>query len=201
MASNHSQGNILLVDDEPLVTDALSRHFAKQGFNIVKCITAQEAIEILEQQPVDVVVSDERMPGMSGSELLGVVRRRFPNTIRIILSGHANLDAAVRAINEGEVYRFILKPCHPGELIQTIQQALQQKRLEARSRELLREFRKQAEALDQLERSSPGLLSMQVDESGALLVDESDADEDVDMLLREIEQAMALTRQRKTGAG
>lgn len=89
------------------------------------------------------------------------------------------------------MYRFFLKPCNPVDLIFTIQQAVTHKRLEARSRDLLREFRRQAATLDALERERPGLLSVEVDESGAILVDESDAERNVEDLLREIERAMA----------
>lgn len=196
MASNSRDPIILLVDDEPHVTDALSRHFPKRRFQILKANCAAEAYEVLERHCVDVVVSDERMPGESGSEFLAGVRRRFPNTIRIILSGQASLEAAVRAINEGEVYRFFLKPCNPTDLIFTIQQALDHKRLEERSRELLSEFRKQAAMLDAMERSQPGLLSLELDESGAVLVTEADSNQSMEDLLREIEQSVASQRNR-----
>jgi DNA-binding NtrC family response regulator len=120
MASHSPEASILLVDDEPHVTDALSRHFTKRQFLIRKATSAAEAYRILEHHRVDVVVSDERMPGESGTEFLANVRSRYPNTIRIILSGQASLEAAVRAINEGEVYRFFLKPCNPTDLVFTI---------------------------------------------------------------------------------
>jgi two-component system, probable response regulator PhcQ len=108
----------------------------------------------------------------------------------------ASLEAAVRAINEGEVYRFFLKPCNPTDLIFTIQQALDHKRLEERSRELLSEFRKQAAMLDAMERSQPGLLSLELDESGAVLVTEADSNQSMEDLLREIEQSVASQRNR-----
>jgi len=73
-------------------------------------------------------------------------------------------------INEGEVYRFFLKPCNPTDLITTIQQAIDHKRLEGRSHELLREFPKQAAMLDAVERQQPGLLSLDLDESGAIFI-------------------------------
>jgi two-component system, probable response regulator PhcQ len=196
MAAINPDPSILLVDDEPHLTDALSRHFAKQRFRVLKANSAAEAYELLERHSVDVVVSDERMPGQSGSEFLAGVRRRFPNTVRIILSGQASLEAAVRAINEGEVYRFFLKPCNPTDLIFTIQQALAHKRLEQRSRQLLSEYRKQAALLEAVERHEPGLLRLELDESGAIVVDELDAGEPVEDLLREMEESMALQRQR-----
>jgi two-component system probable response regulator PhcQ len=197
MAAYNREASILLVDDEPYVTDALSRHFAKGHFQIRQAASAAEAYRILEHHRIDVVVSDERMPGESGTEFLANVRGRYPNTIRIILSGQASLEAAVRAINEGEVYRFFLKPCNPTDLIFTIQQAIDHKRLEERSRELLQEFHRQGAMLDTIERHHPGLLQLELDDSGAIVVDDLDPNEAAGDLLKEIEQSMDQARLRQ----
>jgi two-component system probable response regulator PhcQ len=194
MASDQKTISILLVDDETLVTDALSRHFPKQRYEVLKASSAAEAYDTLKTRRVDVVVSDERMPGESGSEFLAKVRQRYPNTIRIILSGQASLDAAVRAINEGEVYRFFLKPCNPVDLLFTIQRAVDHRRLQERSRALLAEYRKQAALLNAVERMQPGLLNVELDESGAIVVDQADDADSVDSLLQEIEASMAKNR-------
>jgi len=196
MAAYNREASILLVDDEPYVTDALSRHFTKRHFLIRKATSAAEAYRILEHHRVDVIVSDERMPGESGTEFLAKVRVRYPNTIRIILSGQASLEAAVRAINEGEVYRFFLKPCNPTDLIFTIQQAIDHKRLEERSRELLQQFHRQGAMLDTIDRHHPGLLRLELDDSGAILVDDLDSNEPTGDLLKEIEESMDQARLR-----
>jgi two-component system probable response regulator PhcQ len=73
---------------------------------------------------VDVVISDEKMPGMSGSEFLSLVRQEYPDTIRIILTGYGSLESAIRAINEGEIYRLFTKPCNVIDLAITIRLAL-----------------------------------------------------------------------------
>jgi two-component system probable response regulator PhcQ len=197
MATVRRDSAILLVDDEPHVTDALSRHFTKRGFRVLKATSAAEAFQILESRRIDVVVSDERMPGEPGSAFLARVRERFPNTIRIILSGQASLDAAVRAINEGEVYRFFLKPCNPTDLIFTIQQALDHQRLEERCRELLHAYRHQAAVLDVLEQHHPNLLAVELDDSGAVVVDELDASGQSEDLLGDIEQSLARASERQ----
>lgn len=114
---------MLLVDDEPHVTAALRRGLHKEPYDIVTAPSAEGAFEILRQQQIDVVVSDERMPNMSGSEFLSIVRRDYPETMRIILTGQANLDDAVRAINEAEVYRFLFKPCELETLKRAVAQA------------------------------------------------------------------------------
>jgi DNA-binding NtrC family response regulator len=190
MNAQKSSATILLVDDEPNVTDGLTRALRREPYEFLTAISGAEAQQILERQHVDVVVSDEQMPGMSGSEFLAKVRKQFPHTIRMILSGQASLEAAVRAINEGEVYRFFLKPCNPTDLIITVRQALTHKRLEEQSRRLLLEYQRQASRLDQLEHGSPGIMHLNTDQQGAVVVDEADGDCDVGDLLAQIEHAM-----------
>jgi two-component system, probable response regulator PhcQ len=185
-----SADTILLVDDEPKVTDALKRALRREPYLFLTATSSAAAQLILERQHVDVVVSDERMPGMSGSEFLSRVRLEFPHTIRIILSGQADLESALRAINEGEVYRFFLKPCIPADLILTIQQALSHKRLEEKSRRLLRKYQHQEALLAKLNHSGPELLRVDTDESGAVIVDEAEGDNGVMSLLDEIERAI-----------
>jgi two-component system probable response regulator PhcQ len=190
MNAQKNFATILLVDDEPNVTDALKRALRREPYEFLTAVSSVEAQQILERQHVDVVVSDEQMPGMSGSEFLAKVRKQFPHTIRMILSGQASLEAAVRAINEGEVYRFFLKPCNSTDLIFTIRQALMHKRLEEQSRRLLREYQRQSSRLNRLEHESPGIMHLDTDEQGAVVVDEADGDCDVADLLAQIEQAM-----------
>jgi two-component system probable response regulator PhcQ len=185
------RASILLVDDEAHVTAALSRHFAKQAYDVVTVTSAAAAQEVLAKQSVDVIVTDERMPGESGTEFLAKVRRRYPNTIRMVLSGQASLEAAVRAINEGEVYRFFLKPCNPTDLIFTIQRALEHRRLAQKSRELLKEFQRQAAMLATGEHNSSALMHVKRDDSGAVLLEESNASDSVESLLQDIERCMS----------
>jgi response regulator RpfG family c-di-GMP phosphodiesterase len=105
-----------LVDDEPLITTTLKRVLRKEPYDICTANSGAEALQILARKPVDVIVSDERMPGMSGSEFLAVARQQYPDTARIILTGQANLEAAIRAINEGAICRFLTKPCKEDDL-------------------------------------------------------------------------------------
>ncbi|HUE09390.1 MAG TPA: response regulator [Steroidobacteraceae bacterium] len=190
MSLNPRNATILLVDDEPNITDALKRALRREPYEFLTATSGAAALQLLERLHVDVVVSDEQMPGMSGSEFLAIVRKQFPDTIRMILSGQASLEAAVRAINEGEVYRFFLKPCNPTDLIFTIQQALAHKRLEEQSRRLLREYQRQAAMLAKLNHNGPDLLRLDTDEQGAVVIDDSDGDGEVTDLLAEIELAM-----------
>jgi DNA-binding NtrC family response regulator len=188
------KSKLLLVDDEPNLTSALVRSLDRQQFQIFTADSAQQGLMILAGNDIDVVVSDERMPGMTGSQFLSEVRKQWPNTIRMILSGQADLEAAVRAINEGEVYRFLLKPCHPKDLQMTILQGLQHKKLVAQSRRLLMEHQKTQNLLEELEKANPGITKIEIDEDGAIdmgAYDEAGNTEDVQSLLNDLEKEMA----------
>ena len=186
------KSNILLVDDEPNLTAGLVRSLDRHQFHIYTAESAQQGLLILAGNNIDVVVSDERMPGMTGSQFLAEVRKLWPNTIRMILSGQADLEAAVRAINEGEVYRFLLKPCHPKDLQMTILQGLQHKKLVAQSRRLLQEHMKTQNILEELEKANPGITKIDLDEDGAISLEDDDAGnvQDVDSLLEDLEREM-----------
>src|SRR2546425_2358089 len=151
------QPRVLLVDDEPHVTEALKRVLREEAYDIRTASSARTALQILAREAVDVVVSDERMPGMSGSEFLATVRRSYPNTVRILLTGHASLEAAVRAINEGEVYRFLTKPCKEADLTRAIEHALQRKERLIASQPPFVTTEGQSAPLHELEQEYPGI--------------------------------------------
>ena len=187
------KSKLLLVDDEPNLTSALVRSLDRTQFEIFTADSAQQGLMILAGHDIDVVVSDERMPGMTGSQFLTEVRKQWPNTIRMILSGQADLEAAVRAINEGEVYRFLLKPCHPKELQMTILQGLQHKRLVEQSRKLLQEHQKTMSLLETLEKDNPGITKVEMDDDGVIDMESYDAGngDDVQSLLDDLEKEMS----------
>ena len=177
---------ILFVDDEPHVTAALKRALRREPYEIISVNSAEAGLETLAQHDISVVVSDEQMPGMSGSEFLAVVRKKYPGTIRIILTGQASLEAAIQAINEGEVYRYFTKPCNALELKVTIRQAVQQKRLVQQTRKLLHRYQRQAAIIQELELSSPGIARLKTDQEGAILVE--DIDTSLEELLMEMDE-------------
>ena len=115
---------VLLVDDEPEVISAIKEALFHEPYEIVGVGDPVEALRLLASKPFDVVVADEKMPNMGGAEFLAVVRRDFPTTVRIILTGHASVSSAVRAINEGSVYRYLLKPFPASALGEIIRQGL-----------------------------------------------------------------------------
>ena len=140
---------VLLVDDEPHVLEGLTRVLRKEPYEILTANSAVEAAELLEDDDVDLIVSDEEMPGMSGTEFLARVARDYPDIVRIVLTGHPTLPAALRAINEGKVYQFFTKPCNEIDLAITIRRALEQKDLLVKSRELLEVTKRQSALIEE----------------------------------------------------
>jgi len=162
---------VLFVDDDRNILDALTRSQRKEPFETLRASSARDALELMERHRVDVVISDEMMPGMLGSEFLAVVARRFPNTIGIILTGHANTESAVRAINEGQIYRFLIKPYHPADLAATIRQAIEHQELVALSQRLLEQNKQQSALLQKLEAEHPGITRLKKDPTGTLILE------------------------------
>jgi len=114
---------VLLVDDDEAMR-AKAAAFASAPYEVMAAASAKEALLLLEREDVQVVVSDEWMPGMLGVELLAQVSKEYPNVVRILLTGDPQLDAAVRAINEGEIFRFLTKPVTVEQLDVVIREAL-----------------------------------------------------------------------------
>lgn len=145
---------LLLVDDEPSILAALRRVFQRENYQLHFARNGVEAIKILASQDIHLVISDFMMPEMNGSELLAQVRERWPATIRIMLTGHANTDAVMGSIRDGAVYRFILKPWNDDDLRLTIALALEQYALQQRNRTLEQQNQKQHRDLETLAKLS-----------------------------------------------
>ncbi len=114
---------LLLVDDEPAILSALRRMLRQEGYRILTANNAVEGLERLALEPVQVVISDQRMPGMAGTEFLSRVKTMHPDCLRIILSGQAELPAVLDAINDGAVYKFFTKPWDDAHLRERIREA------------------------------------------------------------------------------
>ena len=114
---------VLFVDDEVNILKALQRLLRNEPMQVLTASRPQEAIDLLESTPAQVVVSDQRMPDMSGVDLLSTIRERHPDMVRMMLTGYTEMDIAVEAINKGEIYRLITKPWNDDELKATLRQA------------------------------------------------------------------------------
>jgi DNA-binding NtrC family response regulator len=168
---------ILLVDDETNVLSALKRALFDEPLEIITATSAEEALEIMKGQHFKAVISDERMIGMQGSEFLAQIREQHPDTIRIMLTGHATLEAAMKAVNQGEIYRFFSKPWNDHDLKFAIRSAIEKYDLEAENRRLLATIKSQAVELNGLERSYPGISMVEKDQQGNFILPEMTNDQ------------------------
>jgi response regulator RpfG family c-di-GMP phosphodiesterase len=116
---------ILCVDDEPSILNSLRRVLYQTQYRVLLCTTAQEALSVLAQEKVDLIISDYRMPAMTGAELLKKVKERYPKTVRTILSGYSEPQVILEAIQMGDISHYITKPWEEQELLQIIKSALE----------------------------------------------------------------------------
>jgi DNA-binding NtrC family response regulator len=125
-----AKARVLFVDDEPRVLTTMRMLFRSQ-YEVLVADGGQSALELLKTQPVDVIVSDQRMPGMTGIELLRAARELNPSAMRILLTGYSDLNAIIGSINEGEIFRFINKPWSNEDLTTTVARAVSAARASA----------------------------------------------------------------------
>ncbi|MBC3504461.1 response regulator [Pseudomonas sp. SWRI59] len=127
---------VLLVDDEASILNSLRRLLRGQPYDVLLAESGAQALELLEQHPVNLVISDARMPGMDGATLLAQVHQRFPGTLRILLTGYADMATITKAINDGQIHRYISKPWNDEEMLVTVRQALALQHSESERRRL-----------------------------------------------------------------
>jgi DNA-binding NtrC family response regulator len=123
MTETGARARVLFVDDEPRILTSMRMLF-RAHYELFFANSGAEAVELLRKQPVDVIVSDQRMPGMTGIELLRAARDLNPHAMRILLTGYSDLSAIIGSINEGEIFRFVNKPWANEELAATVQRAV-----------------------------------------------------------------------------
>jgi DNA-binding NtrC family response regulator len=166
---------ILAIDDDPELLSLLRRALSGIGCPVLTTEDADQVFAILEDQPIDLLISDIDMPAMSGLELVRRVRTIHPDVVRVLLTGHGTYDAARRAINEGEVHRFLSKPFDPGELRKIVSEALLRRQELARQSRVGVQADRRRALHAQLEAEHPGITKLKRDGSGAYLVSEARA--------------------------
>ena len=119
---------ILCVDDEPNILSSLRRLFRGKGYQVLTAESGAQGLQLLEQQPVDLVISDMRRPEMDGARFLAQVRERWPNTVRLLLTGYSDVQSIQDAINCGEIYRYITKPWDDNDILLIVRHALERRR-------------------------------------------------------------------------
>ncbi|MBW2244894.1 MAG: response regulator [Deltaproteobacteria bacterium] len=151
-----SEPAVLFVDDEVNILKALQRLLRHEGWNVLTANRGSEALALLDQHPAQVVVSDQRMPEMSGVELLSSIRQRHPAMVRMMLTGYTEMNVAVDAINQGEIFRLITKPWNDEELKATLRQAFDHYALKNEIKRLNQVSREQNLRLQDMNRNLEG---------------------------------------------
>jgi len=171
MSTKHT---LLVVDDEDSVRSALRRTLRGEGYEILEAGSGPAGVAILKARPVDIVISDHAMPQMTGLEFLRTARILRPDSLRIMLTGQADLEIAIRAINEDAIYRFLLKPWDQLDLRVMLRLALSHLESERKNARLLAVVRRQARVLAELERDHPEVFAVERDDTGAVLISEEE---------------------------
>ncbi len=141
---------ILIVDDERSVLRSLERLFFDDDYEILTAESGEQGLGVLEKEYCPIIIADYRMPGMTGVEFLREVRKKLPQTVRLVLSGYADVASIVEAINVGEIYKFMPKPWNDEELKVTVANAIDKYRLEQENINLTEELKKKNEELEKL---------------------------------------------------
>jgi two-component system probable response regulator PhcQ len=170
--STMNQPVVLFVDDEANVLNALRRSLRKEPYELLFAQDPKEALDILKNRDVDLVVSDHLMPAMDGLSLLKLVKKYYPKIVRVLLTGHADIQMTIAAINDGEVFRFLTKPWNDMELKVTLKNIIEFIDIRRENQVLLDTVAKQRAFIKKIESEHPGLLTVERDESGAIVLDE-----------------------------
>ena len=135
--SEKRRPRLLCVDDEPAVLEGLSLHLRRR-FDVSTAPSGAAALALLERDgATDVIISDMRMPGMDGAAFLAAARQLYPDSVRMLLTGQADLASAISAVNDGQIFRFLTKPCPPADMLAAVTAAVEQHRLITAERVLL----------------------------------------------------------------
>lgn len=139
---------VLFVDDEINIQRSIKRLLRKEDYEVITVSNGFEALEIIRSQKIHLVISDFRMPEMTGTQLLQKIKELDSSTIRVILSGYANAGVVVEAINKGEIYRFLTKPWDDEQLKIAVRQCLEQYQIIQENKSLLKKIEQQNEDLE-----------------------------------------------------
>ena len=164
---------VLLVDDETAVLHAVKRIFSRS--QVVELLPVEDpfaAMEMVAEGGIALVISDQRMPGMTGLEFLSWVNANHPEIVKIIMTGDTDIQTAVQAINDIGVYKFIRKPWNNDDLYWTVVRALEMARMQQKNRQLQAELNEKDQSLQRYERLYPGITSVDRDADGAIVIDE-----------------------------
>lgn len=136
---NETVGNLLVIDDEIDIIRALERQFRRK-YKVFSTTNPIEGLSIMRRENIHVVLSDQRMPGMTGVDFFTHIKDKFPDTLKLILTGYTDVESVIGAINDGQVFRYVKKPWNPDELDLVVREAFEKYELVADNRKLLKEL-------------------------------------------------------------
>jgi DNA-binding NtrC family response regulator len=166
-----SAASILLIDDERAIRVALRKCLEREGFKVDDCGDPVEGVKLAEKNGYGLVICDYQMPGMLGVDVLRRIKLLQPNTIRIILTAHADMDIAIRAINDGAVYRFLVKPWDNRELVETVRRAFEEYGTDGLAEDPEKDEAREGRIL---ENEHPGITDVSRDSRGAIHISEDE---------------------------
>lgn len=161
---------VLIVDDEASILNAFKRALRKEPFTVMTAGNGAEALTLMEAREVSLVISDYNMPQMNGLEFFKTVKVLYPHILSIMLTGQAEIEIAVQAINEAGVYKFIQKPWDDADLKITIRRALESVELAKERDRLLQKIKSRDMILKELEQKHPGITQVDRDAEGNIIV-------------------------------
>lgn len=163
---------IMLVDDEENIVKALKRSLRTLGMEICVHTDPHEALRDLEARDFAAIISDYRMPEISGVDFLEYCKFRQPDTVRIILSAYADKDAMLEAVNTAQIFRFLTKPWDDKEMQMIVREAVEKYELVKETQRLMKVVEAQRSTLNELERKHPDLFAVERDHNNAILLEE-----------------------------
>ena len=152
-AENNFPRNLLLVDDEPNILSALKRTLRKNSYTIFTAASGKEGLDLLAHYDIGVIISDQRMPQMTGVEFLRKVKVLYPKTVRIVLSGYTEIETVTSAINEGAIYKFLSKPWDDEQLRVLTDEAFQRYEIKQENQRLSLQLQEVNQELSRLNRN------------------------------------------------
>ena len=169
---------LLIVDDEEMILKSICRVLRNENYRILTAASGIKGLAALKDDDVHLVISDQQMPGMNGIDFLKQIKKDYPQILTIMLTGNAEIELAMNAINEAGVYKFILKPWNDNDLKVVVRRALETLEL-IRERDALLEKVKTREAILQgLEKQYPGITKVERNENGYIVLDPDSPDFD-----------------------
>ena len=159
--------NLLVVDDEKGVVNALNRQFKKE-YMVYTAANGKEALVILKEQQIAVIIADQRMPEMTGVDFLEIARSQSPNSMRILITAYADIEASIDAVNKSGIFYYVAKPWEPDELNLIVKRAVDQYELQKDNRRLLKELEEANDRLSDENRMLKTSIEKQADFSNII---------------------------------